>query len=856
MKVLSSLLKKSLIASTLCLPSLVMAGVPDSVYVRPIPSSRGDGLFVEWSSDGSLWNPTTSGRILGSDYGTWGREKKMYNPSLANGADGLVVLVFQVNNRVNQFGVATTKDFIHWRPQDYPYMKGVGQCLDPQVSYDGLWYYVFFHNAENKYYRTTSTDLVYFTDPVLVDVDAMKPARNYARVAYHTVENMVSNQVAFGVRESRYNELAKDDATRFADLKDVKAEVTINATHPKAISDKLIGIFFEDINYAADGGLNAQLVQNGDFEYTPHDRGNDTNWNTFHSWSVVDARGRDAVLSQAEGVSAMNRHAARITISDANVGAGLSNGGFDGIPLKAGAKYDFTMRLKGEKGSRLQIILLDENGEQLGVGEVKAKGDEWTSVKTVIKANGDCKNASLVIRPSMAGQYIVDMVSLIPQDTYKKHGLRRDLAELLADIHPRFMRFPGGCVAHGDGLSNIYHWKETIGPLEDRKPLRNLWGYHQSRQIGYYEFFQMCEDMGMEPLPVVAAGVPCQNSSDGGDGQMGGLPFKKDLAYGDTLTYTMEQYGQDLLDLIEWANGDASTTWGRKRAEAGHKKPFNLHYLGIGNEDLISPTFEERYLYLCRLVHEKYPDIQICGTVGPFYYGSDYDEGWRIANSNKDIIAMVDEHYYVSPGWYIYNQDFYDRYDRNAPKVYLGEYASHGPGRKSTIETALTEAMHICGLERNGDIVHMSSYAPLLAREGHTQWSPDMIYFNNTEVKPTVGYYAQMMCGQSQGDQYLPSTIQPTVTRTGVAERLAVSTVCDSKTGAIYMKLVNLLPIDIETHLNVHGIEPSKLSAPLSATTLTGPYDSTTACPQPSTIRLGLDNTITLPAYSFTVIKM
>lgn len=815
--------------------STLRAGIPDSVWVRPAALPRGGGLLLEWSSDGDRWQSVTEGRILGSDYGAWGSGKKLYSPSLTQRGDGLFVLAFQVDDRSEQFALCTTRDFIHWRPQDYPYMTGTGQCLDPQVRFEGEVCVVTFHNKQNVRFVTRSRNLAYFSKPVKASTDKVTTSR--VRVPYTIVKALQDYQVAFGVKSERENELARDNEQRFAGVKDLRAEVIVDASRPKAISDKLMGIFFEDINYAADGGLNAQLIQNGDFEYDPHDRKGDENWNRLTAWQMV---GEGATIvtdvsGDLTGISKNNAHAAGLFVE--KVGASLQNQGWDGIAVEKGKKYDLSLCLMGGK---VRVALM-EGDKMLAQTTLSGGHDKWKRVKAVLSPSASATKAVLDIRPLQTGTMGLDMVSLIPQDTYKGHGLRRDLAETLAALHPRFMRFPGGCVTHGDGLGNIYNWKETIGPLENRKPLRNIWGYHQSRQIGFYEFFQMCEDMGMEPLPVLAAGVPCQNSSDGGNGQQGGIPMED-----------MPKYVQDVLDLIEWANGDASTVWGRKRIEQGHKKPFNLKYLGIGNEDLISPTFEERYLMICRAVKAKYPNIVICGTVGPFYYGSDYEEGWRIANRNADIIDMVDEHYYLPPSWYIYNQDFYDNYDRTAPKVYLGEWAAHVPGRKSTIETALCEALHYCSLERNGDVVEMSSYAPLLAKDGHTQWNPDMIYFNNTEVKPTVGYYAQMMCGQSAGNEYLPSSIRTDNRQRGVGERLAVSTVRNTQNGKTYLKLVNVLNHDVEAHLMLKYLLPGERIC--KRTLLTGAYDSTTAKPQSDEICLSPDCKYVMPAYSFTLI--
>ena len=341
-------------------------------------------------------------------------------------------------------------------------------------------------------------------------------------------------------------------------------------------------------------------------------------------------------------------------------GAALVNNGFDGIAVKKGEKYDFSVFSKvldDTKGGKVLVRLTTKDGKEIAQAAIRVSSTEWKKQKAVLTATADAADAVLSVCPQMAGKYALDMVSLFPQNTFKgrKNGLRADLAQTLADLHPRFVRFPGGCVAHGDGVDNIYDWKGSIGALEERKPLRNLWGYHQTRGLGYHEYFLFCEDMGAEPVPVVAAGVPCQNSGTcshhsvgelGCGGQQGGIPMEE-----------MPQYVQDVLDLIEYANGDAKkTVWGKKRAQAGHPKPFNLKYIGIGNEDLITDIFEERFTMIFNAVKEKYPEVTVIGTVGPFYEGSDYEEGWKFAT--KMGIPMVDEHYYNTPGWFINNQDF------------------------------------------------------------------------------------------------------------------------------------------------------------------------------------------------------
>ena len=426
------------------------------------------------------------------------------------------------------------------------------------------------------------------------------------------------------------------------------------------------------------------------------------------------------------------------------------------------------------------------------------------------------------------------------------------MAQALADLHPRFVRFPGGCVAHGDGVDNIYDWKGSIGPLEARKPLRNLWGYHQTRGLGYFEYFQFCEDIGAEPVPVLAAGVPCQNSGTcshhskdeiGCKGQQRGIPMDE-----------MPVYIQDVLDLIEYANGDArKTEWGRKRAEAGHPKSFNLKYIGIGNEDLITEVFEERFTMIYKAVREKYPEVTVIGTVGPFYEGTDYDKGWKLAT--RLDVPMVDEHYYVAPGWFIHNQDYYDRYDRNKSKVYLGEYAAHLPGRPSNLETALAEALYLTAVERNADVVAMTSYAPLLAKEGYTQWRPDLIYFNNKEVKPTVDYYTQQMYGQNAGNEYFASTITLDNGLDAVKKRVGVSVVKDPMTGDYIVKLVNMLPVEVSSKIELEGV--TLVNPTAQKIVLAGNPKDEDVTPITEDFEVqehGFD--YTLPSYSFTVIRI
>ena len=787
---------------------------PDSVSLFAY-ATRGDdgrsGLRFAWSMDGKHWFEIGQNYgYLRCDYSRWGSQKKMLDPNLKQLPGGEWLCVWKLNDH-DGYGQARSKDLIYWEAQQYP--------------------------------RTTPD---FEGTRVKAKIAGHEETGTVSQVPWSVVDGLTRTYERNQYRNSLYGERPVQDKERFAGLKPIKATVTAQPEETKEISDLLMGIFFEDINYSADGGLYAELIQNRDFEYDPSDREGDKNWNSTHSWKL-EGENATFTVSTSDPIHPNNPHYAVLKTNQP--GAALTNTGFDGIALKAGEKYDFSLFARipeGSKSGKLLVHLVDADGTVQGETTVTVSSRSWKTYKAVLTAKASA-DTRLELRPQSAGEIELDMISLFPQNTFKgrKNGLRPDLAQTLADMHPRFVRFPGGCVAHGDGLKNIYQWKNTIGPLEARKPARNLWGYHQSMGLGYYEYFQFCEDIGAEPLPVLAAGVPCQNSACHGDlrgGQQGGIPMSE-----------MGAYIQDILDLIEWANGDAKKTkWGKIRAESGHPKPFNLKYIGIGNEDLITDVFEERFTMIYLAIKEKYPEIIVVGTVGPFNEGTDYVEGWKLAD--KLGVPMVDEHYYQSPGWFLHNQDFYDKYDRSKKtKVYLGEYATHIPGRRANMETALTEALYLTALERNGDVVHMTSYAPLLAKDGRTQWNPDLIYFNNREVRPTTGYYVQKLYGQNAGDHYIPSQINLDNQDSRVKLRVGSSIVRDSKTGDVIVKLVNLLPVSIETDVRLPGMDGIQSSA--TRTVLAGAPE-TTPLPVTDTIEAGTSFKQELPAYSFTVIRL
>ena len=714
---------------------------------------------------------------------------------------------FAVSPKVHQIAQTETEDLWLWKPQDYPVLS----------------------------------QEAFAAKMAQLKADSLKAVR----VAYSVLDNLEKKMEAHRYRARQERDNMRGDDAKFKDLDSVRYELTVDMTQKKAISPMLFGIFFEDINYAADGGLYAELVQNRDFEYNKNDAGK---WTAKTSWSL-QGDGTDWSIRTEQPLHANNPHYSHLEVKAP--GAQLANEGWDGIALEDGKKYRLSMFLRGK--GKVKVRLTNKEGATLAMTTFSAN-PKWTQQKTVLKVSGSAADGRLVVEPVEAGQYDLDMVSLFPVDTYKgrENGLRRDLAEKLADLRPQFVRFPGGCMSHGNGIDNIYHWQATVGELWERQPDFNIWHYHQTRGLGFYEYFQFCEDIGAEPLPVLSAGVPCQNSSRGGHGQQGGIPWEAGRYTYNGKPLTMASYLQELLDLIEWANGDAATSkLAALRAKAGHPKPFNLKYLGIGNEDLLGDVFNERFDYLNEGVKKAHPEITVVGTVGPFWEGSDYEYGWQHAAEKN--LSIVDEHYYNPVGWYLHNQDFYDKYKREGTKVYLGEWASKG----NLLENALAEALHINGLERNGDVVCMSSYAPLLAKEGHTQWNPDMIYFNNTEVKPTPNYYVQMMAGQNAGDEYVYAESKFTAKGRETADaalRVSHSVTLDKETGDLIIKLVNALPQSTVMPLTVNG---GGAWTRAIVTTLTGHSATAREVEAPVTEEMGsVPASVVLPPYSYRVLRL
>ena len=628
----------------------------------------------------------------------------------------------------------------------------------------------------------------------------------------------------------------------------------------KAISDELIGIFFEDISSSADGGLYAELIQNGSFEFSPVER---DGWGPGTAWRMVRPGHSTGYMEpmQLNPIHPNNPNYMRLHTERAKqyydyngwTGFGISNNGFDGINVKKDAKYDFSAFFRNVKGDakkvRVVLTVTQGFGQQRSLGEVEftVGNSSWNKFSATITATEDAPNASLQILCLTVGDMDVDMVSLMPQDTYMGHGLRKDLAQALADLKPKFMRFPGGCVVHGggDGFWNTYRWKTTVGPKETRKQQKNTWGYHQSVGLGYFEYFQFCEDVGMEPLPILPCGVSCQGANGGWN--------MRGQAQDVVPMSEMDEWVDEALDLIEWANGDVTTKWGKVRADAGHPKPFNLKYLGLGNEEKISPEFIERFKYIYNKVTKAHPEIVIVGTAGPGSHpgNGDYEAGWKLAEETG--MPIMDEHYYEQKEYFI-NSRQYDDYPRNRKtKVYLGEYAA----KDKKLQDALAEALYLLHVERNGDVVCMTSYAPLFARKNATNWNPDLIYFDNERPFLTCSYYVQQMFGQSAGQYYYGDCVKIE----NADEKLNGQTVIlNVKTRELFVKVCNDTADKKTATVNLSRFKSLKPVA--TKTTLSGQpadennFDQQPIAPVNETVKASKKMTLDLPPYSFTMLTI
>ena len=622
------------------------------------------------------------------------------------------------------------------------------------------------------------------------------------------------------------------------------ASVTIDAGQPgHAVSPLLHGIFFEDINYGADGGLYAELVQNRSFEHDEH----------LFGWATVSRTGADGAVSieTASPVNAKNPHYARLTVRTTGKGFGLANDGYGGIALKQAENYFVSLRARGT--TPLQVVLEDETGRPLGKCQFDAPGADWKQLDATVRSSGTTAHARLVVLATAAGQADLDVVSLFPEHTWKnrRNGLRADLVQLLADLHPAFLRFPGGCIVEGKNLANRYQWKNTIGDVAERVQNWNRWQdavsltapeYYQTYGLGFYEYFLLCEDIGAEPLPILNCGMSCQFQD-------------KEFVSLDQL----DPYVQDALDLIEFANGPVTSVWGAKRAAFGHPAPFNLKLLGVGNEQWGEDYFV-RYPIFYKAIKAKYPDLKIVTGAGPGVDAGDfarYKLAWDKFKSGTPA-DIVDEHFYRSPQWFLDNATRYDTQDRNGPKIFAGEFAAHdGVAKRNSLRAALAEAAVMTGFVRNSDIVAMSSYAPLFAKAGAWQWNPDLIWFDNTRAYGSPSYYVQQLFSRNRPDVVLPTAV------TAPAHSLYAVAGRDDRAGETVVMLVNPTNAPLPAAISLHGAAPGPQHGRAIVLTSASANDENTfenptkVAPQEEEFSApATDFARTLPANSLTVLRL
>jgi len=559
------------------------------------------------------------------------------------------------------------------------------------------------------------------------------------------------------------------------------ARIDVDTAHPGApISPRMFGVFFEDINFAADGGLYPELVKNRSFEFSQPLTG----WHEiFH---MSETAGRDMPKGEMDmrtdaPLNASNTHYLHVRVYEP--GYGFFNTGYRGMGVKRGAEYLLSAYVRSEGPKTLRATITDPSGAVVGRGTLQGfGGGAWKRYETVIKADATAAKAHLNLYFDEKGEADLDMISLFPGDTWKQrpNGLRKDLVQLLYDLHPGFVRFPGGCIVEGRQLATRYRWKTTVGDVSERKTLVNRWNdefdhrpapdYFQSFGLGFYEYFQLAEDIGARPLPVLNCGMACQFNSNETAG-----------------TEELNEYIQDALDLIEFANGPATSPWGGLRARMGHPAPFHMEMLGVGNEQW-GPRYIERYRTFAAALKAKHPEIHLVASVGLGTDGDTFRAMWQAWRQLRPDI--VDEHYYMGPEWFLANSGRYDHYDRSGPKVYVGEFAAQTagigmPNNRNNWRAAISEAAFMTGLERNGDVVQFASYAALMANADAWQWTPDAIWFDSLRSYGTPSYYVQRVFANNAGTRIVPVT--------PVAENgLYTTATLDERTHDLILKVVNV----------------------------------------------------------------
>lgn len=534
------------------------------------------------------------------------------------------------------------------------------------------------------------------------------------------------------------------------------------------IQPTMYGIFFEDINFGADGGLYAELVENRSFEFPDATMG----------WEV---QGSASIRTERPAFERNPHYIHLATPGHVHRRTSIENHGFFGMGLRQGMGYNFSVYGRANSSATLRIELLNTAHDPIATDTLAINGNDWKKYTlTLTPRMTDARGFLRIVVKS--GEVDLDHISLMPGDNW--NGLRADLVQRLADLHPGVFRFPGGCIVEGTTLDTRYEWKKSVGPAENRPLNENRWNftmeerqypnYFQSLGLGFYEYFLLAERIGASPLPILSCGIACQFQN---------APDDKTAR---VEVSELQPYIDDALDLIEFANGAPTTTWGRLRAEMGHPAPFGLKYIGIGNEQW-DEMYPERLEPFLKAIRAKYPDIKVVGSAGPSASGKSFDYGWEQMRRLK--ADLVDEHYYMSPEWFLQNAGRYDKYPRKGPKVFAGEYAAHGQGQRNNFEAALAEAAFMTGLERNADVVHMATYAPLFSHVEGRQWQPDLIWFDNLNSYATPNYHVQQLYSLYKGTQVLK------LTEDGQAvegqNELYASAVYDETTKRYYVKVAN-----------------------------------------------------------------
>ena len=634
-----------------------------------------------------------------------------------------------------------------------------------------------------------------------------------------------------------------------------KTNLEVNtATTVTKIQPTMYGVFFEDINFAADGGLYAEMIKNRSFEFEAPLMGWEQPNSDKHSFNTTS--GIATTIKALENKT--NPSFCRVLINDAK-GFSIINEGFRGMGIKKDAKYNLSLKAANHNGAIKKIIIqfIDKNKKVLGETSIVPTSNEWKGYTAQFTATQTEAKAQLKITFEGNGTIDLDMISLFPEDTWRnrKNGMRKDIVQLLYDMKPGFLRFPGGCIVEGRTLAQRYQWKKTVGDVDKRETLVNRWNtefshkpapdYFQTFGLGFFEYFQLSEDLGAQPLPILSCGMACQFNT----GEL--VPMEE-----------LDPYVQDALDLIEFANGGTETPWGRVRSEMGHPKPFNLKYIGVGNEQW-GPDYIERYKVFEKAIKAKYPKMIIVSGSGPFPEGDYFEYGMQeLKKLNAEI---VDEHYYKSPQWFRENATRYDSYDRKGPKIFAGEYAAQSvaiasPDNRNNWECAFSEAAFMTGLERNAEVVNLTSYAPLMAHEEAWQWTPDLLWFNNLEAYGSANYYVQKLFATNRGTDLIA------ITKDGKAvtgqNNLFASAVKDVNSKEVIVKLVNTAATAQAVNVALKGTKLQAKGIIITLTSANLQDENSFANPKKispieNVFNLNGDKAQTsLPPYSVTVLKL